>query len=97
MARPSDSPIRELNACSPTQLSSNGTWIGPWVAHSLREGSRFGKKKKEKATKLWWLKLLRKGKQPRPLPKGAADNPNSRIAVGALIHVKDALKGASLE
>src|SRR5262249_31667279 len=34
MARPSDNPIRELKACSPTQLSSNGTWIGLWMAHT---------------------------------------------------------------
>src|SRR5215467_11638892 len=26
--------IRELKACSPTQLGSNGTRIGPWIAHS---------------------------------------------------------------
>src|SRR5262249_49352572 len=27
--------IRELKACSPTRLSSNGTWIGPLRAESV--------------------------------------------------------------
>ena len=38
MARPSDTPIRELKAGSPTQLSSNGTWIGPGSVGYSRPG-----------------------------------------------------------